>query len=63
MEKEILELARRIQAISQTGMRFTKDNFDKQRFEELREISAGESGTEVGFKEVELGNKDCQRLD
>jgi len=39
MEKEILELARRIQAISQTGIRFTKDNFDKQRFEELREIS------------------------
>ena len=39
MENEILKIAKRIQAISQTGIRFTKDNFDKQRFEELRELS------------------------
>jgi ADP-ribose pyrophosphatase YjhB (NUDIX family) len=39
LEKEILKIAKRIQAISQTGIRFTKDNFDKQRFEELRELS------------------------
>lgn len=39
MEREILKIAKRIQAISQTGIRFTKDNFDNQRFEELRELS------------------------
>ncbi|MFA8434467.1 MAG: NUDIX hydrolase [Marinifilaceae bacterium] len=39
MEKEVLKIAKRIQAISQTGIRFTKDDFDKQRFEELRELS------------------------
>ena len=39
MEGEILKIAKRIQAISQTGIRFTKDNFDNQRFEELRELS------------------------
>ena len=39
METEIIKIARRIQAISQTGIWFTKDVFDKQRFEELREIS------------------------
>ncbi|TAJ15677.1 NUDIX domain-containing protein [Marinilabiliaceae bacterium JC017] len=39
MENEILKIAKSIQAISQTGIRFTKDNFDKQRFEELRELS------------------------
>lgn len=39
LEREILKTAKRIQAISQTGIRFTKDNFDKQRFEELRELS------------------------
>ena len=39
MEKEILKIAKRIQAISQTGIRFTKDIYDKQRYEELRELS------------------------
>lgn len=39
MENKILKIAKRIQSISQTGIRFTKDNFDKQRFEELRELS------------------------
>lgn len=39
MEKNILKIAKRIQAIAQTGLRFTNDNFDKQRYEELREIS------------------------
>ncbi len=39
MENNILKIAKQIQAISQTGIRFTKDHFDKQRFEELRELS------------------------
>lgn len=39
MEAEVIKIAKRIQAISQTGIRFTKDNFDKQRYEELRELS------------------------
>jgi len=39
MEAEVIKIAKRIQAISQSGMRFTKDDFDKQRFEELRELS------------------------
>jgi len=39
METEVIKIAKRIQAISQTGIRFTNDDFDKQRFEELRELS------------------------
>jgi ADP-ribose pyrophosphatase YjhB (NUDIX family) len=39
VENEILKIAKRIQAISQTGIRFTNDNFDKERYEELRELS------------------------
>jgi ADP-ribose pyrophosphatase YjhB (NUDIX family) len=39
MENEILKIARRIQAIAQTGLHYTHDDFDKQRFEELRELS------------------------
>ncbi|MES9685463.1 ADP-ribose pyrophosphatase [Bacillus sp. AFS001701] len=35
-----LEWAQRIQAISQAGLTFTKDVFDKERYEELRHISA-----------------------
>ena len=39
MEKEVLKIAKRIQAIAQTGLRFTKDDFDKERYEELRDLS------------------------
>ncbi|TLX73741.1 NUDIX hydrolase [Labilibacter sediminis] len=39
LENEILKIAKRIQAISQTGIRFAADKFDQQRFEELRELS------------------------
>jgi ADP-ribose pyrophosphatase YjhB (NUDIX family) len=39
MENEILKIAKRIRAISQTGIHFTKDHFDKDRFEELRGLS------------------------
>lgn len=39
MEKEVLKIAKRIQAIAQTGLRFTKDDFDRERFEELRDLS------------------------
>jgi ADP-ribose pyrophosphatase YjhB (NUDIX family) len=35
-----LTIAREIQAIAQTGLAFTKDSFDRQRFERLREIAA-----------------------
>jgi len=39
LEHEILKIAKRIQAISQTGLRFTHDDFDRERFEELRNLS------------------------
>lgn len=39
LEHEILKIAKRIQAISQTGLRFTHDDFDRERFEELRKLS------------------------
>jgi ADP-ribose pyrophosphatase YjhB (NUDIX family) len=43
MEKEIpkhwLEIAKKINSISQTGLTFTKDKFDKERYEELLDLS------------------------
>jgi ADP-ribose pyrophosphatase YjhB (NUDIX family) len=39
MENEILKIAKRIQAIAQTGLHYTQNDFDKQRFDELRELS------------------------
>jgi ADP-ribose pyrophosphatase YjhB (NUDIX family) len=35
-----LTIARELQAISQTGLTFTKDRFDIQRYERLRELAA-----------------------
>ncbi|WP_026691004.1 NUDIX hydrolase [Alteribacter aurantiacus] len=40
MQKQWLDWARRIQALSQSGLAFSKDAFDRERYEELREISA-----------------------
>lgn len=39
METEILKIARRIQAIAQSGLHFTKNDFDRERYEELRRLS------------------------
>ncbi|PGS47953.1 NUDIX hydrolase [Bacillus sp. AFS041924] len=40
MSLKWLEWAQKIQAISQAGLTFTKDVYDKERYEELRHISA-----------------------
>ena len=39
MENEILKIARRLQAISQTGLKYSVNGFDTQRYGELRELS------------------------
>ncbi|MBH8599209.1 MULTISPECIES: NUDIX hydrolase [unclassified Thermoactinomyces] len=40
MEPFWLEIAKRIQAIAQSGLAYCKDPFDRERYRELREISA-----------------------
>lgn len=40
MEKSLLDLSREIQAISSTGLYFSKDPYDLQRFKQLNEIAA-----------------------
>lgn len=40
MEPDWLELARRLQAISQTGLAFTHDPYDRERYEAVRAIAA-----------------------
>ena len=36
-----LDFAIRIQSIAQAGLQYGKDKYDKERYEELRRISAG----------------------
>ncbi|MFS0559930.1 NUDIX hydrolase [Terribacillus sp. 179-K 1B1 HS] len=57
-----LEWARRIQAISQAGLHFSKDVFDRERYEELQQLSSeiianytGQSAEEV--KEILAAQK------
>ncbi|MFZ2286299.1 MAG: NUDIX hydrolase [Bacteroidales bacterium] len=38
-EHEILRTARRIQALAQAGLHYAEDEFDRQRYEELRNLS------------------------
>lgn len=39
LEKKILKIARRIQSIAQAGLHYASDEFDRQRYTELRELS------------------------
>ncbi|MBD1381422.1 NUDIX hydrolase [Metabacillus arenae] len=54
MGNQWLEWARRIQAISQAGLTFSKDIYDIERYEELTEISAEilQAHTEVEIEKV-----------
>ncbi|QKE72096.1 NUDIX hydrolase [Arthrobacter citreus] len=55
MSLKWLQWAQRIQAISQAGLAFTKDPFDKERYEELRNISADilNQYSNLQFEEIE----------
>jgi ADP-ribose pyrophosphatase YjhB (NUDIX family) len=39
MERQWLQWARQLQSIAQIGIEYTKDAFDRERFEQIREIS------------------------
>lgn len=39
MGKELLKIARRMQSIAQAGLHYSENDFDRQRYEELRELS------------------------
>lgn len=39
MKTKILKIARRIQAIAQSGLHFAENDFDRERYEELRKLS------------------------
>ncbi len=39
MVKEIIDIARRVQAIAQAGLHFAENDFDRERYDELRDLS------------------------
>ncbi len=39
LENEILKIARRVQSLAQAGLHYASDEFDRQRYAELRELS------------------------
>ena len=41
MNDRILDWAMKIQSIAQTGLAYCRDEFDRERYTELRELSAG----------------------
>jgi ADP-ribose pyrophosphatase YjhB (NUDIX family) len=45
LENEILRIARRVQAIAQSGIHFAGSEFDRERYEELRGLSVELTGT------------------
>lgn len=39
MEEQILKIAKRLQSIAQAGIYYSRDNFDKERYQEIRDLS------------------------
>lgn len=50
----ILQWARKVQAIAQNGLTFTQDPFDRERFEQLQQLVATILSAEVGITPGEL---------
>ena len=52
MAESIVEIAQRLQAMAQTGLEFTNDRYDRERYEELRELAAKLMGNPAGLLET-----------
>ena len=50
----ILQWARKVQAIAQNGLTFTKDPFDRERYEQLQQLVATILSSEVGISPGQL---------
>ena len=50
MNDKWIEFAIRIQSIAQAGLQYGKDQYDKERYEELREIAAEDEEHTVGYQ-------------
>jgi hypothetical protein len=52
MEPKWLEWAKRLQALSQNGLTYARDPFDRERYEQIRHIAAemlaGQAGVKIG---------------
>ncbi|MFD2208581.1 NUDIX hydrolase [Virgibacillus halophilus] len=57
MDLQWLKWAKRIQAISQAGLAFSKDEFDRERYAELREISC-----DIIAKHTEMKIEDVKKF-
>ncbi len=54
MEHKWLEWAKRIQALSQAGLAFSKDVYDIERYEELRKISVEIMADHTGIEKEKI---------
>lgn len=63
---KLINMAMELQSIAQNGLAYTRDAFDKERFERVREISAEIMAmkTELPLEKVKMysaGNTDIRR--
>ena len=54
MNEELTRWAQKVQALSQTGLTYAKDSYDRERYEELREIAAEMLAIPLGAEPMEL---------
>lgn len=53
-EEKLIIIAQRLQALAQSGLTYSKDVFDKERYESLREIAAGLMDSQFDIKNESL---------
>ena len=51
---DILQWARKVQAIAQNGLEFTQDSFDRDRFQQLQQLVSTILTSEVGITPGQL---------
>lgn len=59
---ELTKLAMELQAIAQNGLTYTKDMFDKERFERIRDISAEIMAIKTGFSFEKVKSLFCNEV-
>ena len=59
MNDKWIDYAIRIQSIAQAGLQYGKDKYDKERYEELRKISAEmiSAKTDIPIEELLIGEE------
>ena len=62
MTDKLVDWAMRLQSLAQAGLTYGKDNFDLERYQEIRDISAEMMAEKVGLPIEKVKNLFCNEI-